>query len=210
MIDLYTSTTPNGQRASLMLEETGLPYTGHWIDLSRGEQRQPAFLKLNPSGRIPVLVDHDSGKEKPLVLTQSVAIVLYLAEKTGKLLPEDPVGRARVYEWMQFHATDISTTLFNAFYLQRHSLFGLSLAASILRKRVLGLYRHFDAQLATHPYLAGLDYTIADVIVLPGALALEKRLQGYRHLTHWLTELKQRPTVRQGLAASSPESGHAD
>ncbi len=210
MFDLYTSSTPNGQRVSIMLEETGLPYTSHWIDLAKGEQWRPAFLKLNPSGRIPVLVDHDSGGEPPLVLTQSVAIVHYLAEKTGTLIPDDPIKRARVYEWMQFHASDIGATLFNALYLQLRSLLGLSLAAAVLRKRAHGLYRHFEDQLARHAFIAGPEYTIADVIVLPGALAQENRLRGYRHLSRWLQELKQRPAVKQGLAASSRETGHAD
>ncbi len=210
MFDLYTSSTPNGQRASIMLEETGQPYTTHWIDLSKGEQRKPAFLRLNPSGRIPVLVDHDSSGREPLVLTQSVAIVQYLAEKTGKLLPEDLIKRARVYEWMQFHATDIGATLFTCFYLQRRSLFGLSMAAFILRRWALGLYHHFDEQLAAQPYLAGPEYTIADVIVLPGALAQENRLRDYRNITRWLEDLKQRPAVQQGLAASSRGSSHAE
>ena len=88
MINLYTASTFNGQRVSIMLEETGLPYSVHGIDLTKGGQRQPEFLKLNPSGRIPVVVDNDNAEEEPLVLTQSTAILQYLAEKTGKLIPE--------------------------------------------------------------------------------------------------------------------------
>ncbi|HHJ39110.1 MAG: hypothetical protein AXA67_11260 [Methylothermaceae bacteria B42] len=209
MFDLYTYATPNGQRASIMLEETGQPYTVHWVNLIQGEQQQPAFLKLNPTGRIPVLVDHNASGGQPLVLTQSVAIVQYLAEKTGTLLPKGQDMRARVYEWMQFHATDIGATFLSAFYLQRRSFLGLSLSATLLKKRAFELYRHFDAQLTKHPFLAGPEYTIADVIAFPGVLAQEKRLGDYRHLNRWLQALKQRPQIQRGLAASSREGGHA-
>ena len=119
MIDLYTASTFNGQRVSIMLEETRLPYSVHRINLAHNEQHQPAFLKLNPSGRIPVLVDHESDLSDALVLTQSIAILQYLAEKTGLLIPDSLAQRARVYEWMHFHAIDIGSVIFSAFYLQK-------------------------------------------------------------------------------------------
>ena len=115
MIDLYTASTFNGQRISIMLEKTELSYTAHKINLSKGEQHQAYFLKLNASGRIPVLVDHDSGDSEPLVLTQSVAILQYLSEKMQLLFPKSFLERANVYEWMHFHAVNIGSTLFSAF-----------------------------------------------------------------------------------------------
>ncbi|MGR8932053.1 MAG: glutathione S-transferase family protein [Gammaproteobacteria bacterium] len=199
MIELYTFNTFNGQRASIMLEETGLPYTARKVDLFKGEQHLPKFLKLNPSGRIPVLVEYDDGS-KPFVLTQSVAIVQYLAEKTGQLLPQSLKERARLYEWMQFHAIDIGGSLFNAFYLQQLCSTKYPEAAEQLRERVHQHYRHFDRRLAKHQFLAGEEYTIADIVALPAALAQEEKLAEYEHLMRWINQLKLRPAVQRGMA----------
>ena len=200
MFELYTAPTFNGQRASIMLEEAGLDYRAHKIDLMKLEQRRPDFLKLNPSGRIPVLVDQRDGTDTPFVLTQSVAIVLYLAEKTGCLVPESLEERARVYEWLQFHAVDIGSNLFSAFFLERLSRPSHPQAAECLHERVHDLYAYFDQRLAESEYLAGDSYTVADVITLPAALAQREKLAGYPHLTRWLTALAERPAVRLGMA----------
>lgn len=207
MIELYTFNTFNGQRASIMLEETGLPYTAHRVDLLQGEQHRPEFLQLNPSGRIPVLLDYDEGQTEPFVLTQSVAIVQYLAEKTGQLLPQSLKARARLYEWMQFHAIDIGGSLFNAFYLQQLCSTKHPQAAEQIRERVHQLYAHFDQRLSEHEFLAGADYSIADIIVLPAALAQEEKLAEYEYLTRWLRQLKQRPAVQRGMAVPEAETG---
>lgn len=204
MIELYTYNSFNGQRASIMLEETGLAYTPHKVDLFKGEQKRPEFLKFNPSGRIPVLVEYGDDS-KPFVLTQSVAIVQYLAEKTGKLLPQSLKERARLYEWMQFHAIDIGGSLFNAFYLQQLCETKHPEAAEAIRDRVHQHYSHFDHRLAEHEYLAGDDYTIADVTVLPAVLAQEEKLADYEHLTRWLQQLKQRPAVQRGMAVPAKD-----
>ena len=204
MFELYTFNTFNGQRASIMLEETGLPYTVHRVDLFKGEQHSPKFLKLNPSGRIPVLVEYDD-ESKPFVLTQSVAIVQYLAEKTGLFLPRSVKERARLYEWMQFHAIDIGGTFFNAFYLQQLCTTQYPEAAGELRDRIHRYYRHFDRRLAKHEFLAGGDYTIADIIAVPAALAQAEKLAEYQHLTRWLQQLKQRPAVQRGMAVPDKE-----
>jgi len=100
MIDFYTADTPNGARVELMLEELGVPYTKHHLSLSAGDTRTPELLKLNPSGRIPVIVDHDVAANEPIILTQSVAILLYLSEKTGQFLPDEMRGRAAVMQWL--------------------------------------------------------------------------------------------------------------
>ncbi len=198
MIDLYTASTFNGQRVSIMLEETGLDYSVHDINLVKGEQRHPDFLRLNPSGRIPVIVDHDTGGE-PFVLTQSVAILQYLAEKTGKLLPDSLLARARVYEWMNFHAVDIGSVLFSAFYLEKRVTPPQPEAAEILRKRIHELYQYFDQQLASQDFLAGSNYSIADVTVLPVVIGKEKELVDYQYLTRWLQQLQDRPAVKRGM-----------
>src|SRR5262244_4161040 len=108
MIDLYTYATSNGQRASIMLEECGLPYKAIKVDLEKGEQKTPTYLKINPSGQIPAMVDPDRPGGKPLVLAQSGAIILYLAEKTNKLLPRDPAKRASAQQWFMQTMTDVA------------------------------------------------------------------------------------------------------
>lgn len=208
MIELYTASTFNGQRAAIMLEETGLDYVAHRVDLWKGEQRRPAFLKLNPSGRIPVLLDYDSGESAPFILTQSVAIVQYLAEKTGRLLPHSLQERARVYEWLQFHAVDIGSSVFSAFYLKRLCSPRQHQAARLITERVIELYSHFDRRLADHEFLAGANYSIADIIAMPAALAQQEQLADYAHLTRWLHQLKQRPEVQRGLAVAEQEPSH--
>ena len=210
MIDLYTASTFNGQRVSIMMEETKLMYSAHRVDLAKGEQKRPEFLKLNSSGRIPVLVDHDSGDSNSLVLTQSVAILQYLAEKTGQLLPESQLARARVYEWMQFHAVDIGSVLFSAFYLQQRCSPKQTQAAEQLRERVHNLYGYFDRQLAEQEFLAGSSYSIADITALPAALTQEQELVGYLNLTRWLQQLKQRPAVQRGMLVPEQEVRHAN
>ena len=200
MIDLYTASTFNGQRASIMLEETELAYTAHKINLLKGEQHQADFLKLNASGRIPVIVDHESGASDPFVLTQSTAILQYLAEKTQKLIPTSLVDRAKMYEWMHFHAVDIGSTLFSAFYLQNRINPKEEQAADQLRQRVHELYQHFDQQLSAQEFIAGASYSIADITVLPTVIAQEAKLAEYKNLTRWLQQLKQRPAVQRGMA----------
>jgi glutathione S-transferase len=182
-----------------MLEETRLPYSAHRINLAKKEQQQPAFLKLNPSGRIPVLVDHDSSDSSTSVLTQSIAILQYLAEKTGQLLPASLAERAKVYEWMHFHAIDIGSLLFSAFYLQQRCSTKHPQAAAQLRKRTHELYAFFDWQLEEQEYLAGSSYSIADVAVIPAVLNQERNLTEYLHISRWLKQLKQRPAIRRGM-----------
>jgi len=208
MIDLYTASTFNGQRVSIMLEETELDYVAHRIDLAKGEQRQQDFLQLNPSGRIPVIIDHHGGDNKPFVLTQSVAIVQYLAEKSGQFLPESLTERARVYEWMQFHAVDIGSTLFTAFYLQRRIKPKQEQAADQLRQRVHELYQYFDQQLAEYEFLAGSTYSIADITALPSVIAQEQKLSEYVNLTRWCQQLQQRPAVQRGMLIPQSEQSH--
>ena len=209
MIDLYTASTFNGQRTTIMLEEIELDYRVHHLALMKGEQRQPDFLKLNPSGRIPVLVEREFCDSTPFVLTQSVAIVQYLAEKSGQVLPDSLAEKARVYEWMQFHATDMSSVLFSAFYLEQLIKPAQKQAAELLRLRVHEFYRHFDEQLAKYEFLAGSQYSIADITALPAVIAQANKLTDYPNLTRWVQQLKQRPAVQRGIATPKQEVSHA-
>jgi len=202
MIDFYSADTFNGRRVAIMLEETALAYTVHPVNLAQQEQHKADFLQLNPSGRIPVIVDHDSVLDKPLVLTQSTAILQYLAEKTGQLLPESLAERAKTYEWMHFHAVDIGSVIFSAFYLQRRTKPKQLVAAKQLKARIHDLYQYFDLQLQQHEFIAGSQYSIADITMLPAVSAQEKLVADYPHIQRWLQQLKQRPAVQRALSIS--------
>ncbi|MFW5442874.1 MAG: glutathione S-transferase family protein [Methylococcaceae bacterium] len=206
MINLYTANTFNGQRVSIMLEELELPYIAHRIDLAKGEQRHHDFLQLNPSGRIPVLVDQVDSES--LVITQSTAILQYLAEKTRQLLPDSLAEKAKVYEWMHFHAIDIGSVIFSAFFLENRSSPKQIQAAEQLRLRVHELYQYFDQQLAKHEFLAGDFYSIADITALPAVISKQQKLTEYRNLTRWVQQLKQRPAVQRGMAVPVLEVSH--
>lgn len=200
MIDLYTYGTPNGWRASIMLEETGLEYSVHKVDLMAGQQSQPEYLQINPTGRIPAIVDHDAEEGEALVLSQSAAILLYLAEKTGRLLPANPAAKASVLEWLLFHAADITPTGFNAFYLSSRVKPAHPEAAKVLLQRNLDFYRYFDQRLADHEYLAGDSYSIADIAALPAVVSRQEVLfERYPHIHRWCDALLARPAVQRGL-----------
>lgn len=205
MIDLYTSDTPNGYRVQLMLEEVGVSYTTHQISLSKQENQSKEFLKLNPSARIPVIVDNapeyaqDSKykEERPFVLTQSTAILIYLAEKTSKLLPTSasPLARARVIEWLSFDATDIATTGFHTFYLSLHKQ---TEAKLLLEKRTIEYYSVYDEHLATSRYLAGDEYSIADVAAYPWAKAMKHPVfTQFQQIQNWMQRIERRPAVQK-------------
>ena len=197
MIDLYTANTSNGKRVSIMLEETGLPYVAHAVNLSQGEQRCAEYLELNPMGAIPVIADTDGPTGKPLHLAQSAAILVYLAEKTGELLPEDPLSRARVLEWLFIDATDIAPARFHAFLLAGR---GCDKAAEQLRERVADFYGIFDKHLARHAYLGGQDYSIADVAAYPWVASMKHpRVEVLRHLQRWMERVGTRAAVQRGM-----------
>ncbi|NOQ81376.1 MAG: glutathione S-transferase family protein [Methylophaga sp.] len=196
MIDLYTYATSNGKRVSIMLEECGLDYQIHKIDLKRGEQKTAEFLKLNPSGRIPVIVDN----EESLMMTQSSAILLYLAEKTGQFMAEDDISKARVFEWVLFHATDVATTAGNAFYLMNSEWLGYRDSVQRLNDRVFEWYQYFDQQLSDTQFLVGNQYSIADIAMLPSVVSNDAVFfEQYKHIERWKDEVLLRPAVQRGL-----------
>ncbi|MGR8934223.1 MAG: glutathione S-transferase family protein [Gammaproteobacteria bacterium] len=199
MIDFYTYGTPNGRRVAVMLEETGLEYCLHKIDLPAEEQYRSGYLQINPTGRIPAIVDREADGG-PLVLNQSAAILLYLAEKTACLLPVNPVAKSCTLEWLFFHATDMAPTGFDIFYLTSRITPAYPKAAAALRQRLFDLYRHFDERLATCDYLAGDSYSIADIAALPAvAVGQDALFERYRHLQRWHDMLLERPAVQRGL-----------
>jgi GST-like protein len=197
MIELYTSPTPNGYKVSIMLEETGLDYTVHAIDLARGEQKTPEFLAMNPNGRIPVIVDHDNGE---FVVFESGAILIYLAEKSGRLLPEDDKARSRVLQWLMFQMGGIGPMMGQANVFYRY--FPEQIPAAIHRYQHEGrrLLAVLDGQLAGREYICG-DYSIADIATWPWAVTHEWSgidVDGLDHLQAWLQRMAARPAVARG------------
>jgi len=202
MIELHTSATANGYKASIMLEECALPYSVTRYDLPRGETQTPAFLARNPAGRIPVIVD-DTAAGEPVTVYGTQAIVHYLAEKTGRLLPDAPAARASVLTWCGFIASDLAGAYAGQFAFsllaKEPQPWGLAFYNG-LADRFLGVV---ERQLAAHRHLAGDDYTIADVLAYPSLTVSTKRYPGslasYPAIARYVTEVGARPAVQRGM-----------
>ncbi|MDP6566374.1 MAG: glutathione S-transferase N-terminal domain-containing protein [Alphaproteobacteria bacterium] len=159
MIDLYTSATPNGWKAAVVLEELELPYQTHAIDLSKGEQKQDWFLELNPNGRIPVIVDRQADD---FTVFESGAILVYLAEKTGRLLPDDPKGRSLVMQWLMFQMGGVGPMMGQANVFYRYLPEKIEPAIERYQNEVRRLFEVLERHLAKGDYLAG-EFSIADI-----------------------------------------------
>jgi len=201
MITLYTDATPNGRRASIMLEEVGLPYQVQHITLGKGEHRQSDYLEINPAGQIPTIIDDGAIDSEALILTQTGAILIYLAEKSGKLLSKQPLDRARMWEWLALDISDISSTRFNAFFLTLRAGDSMKEGVEILRERAMMFYRLMDARLAETRYLAGDEISIADISAYPWAVTMQHpQMRSLENLRLWMDRVGQRPAVQRGMA----------
>ena len=202
MIDLYSYDTSNGMRARILLEECSLAYHIHPVDLMRGEQRSAAFLALNPAGAIPVMVDRDGPGGAPLTLTQSSAILIYLAEKTGQFLPVQQPERSMALQWLMFAATDCATAT-GLIYLSKSMLPDTSSAnAEWFEGRLLRHLRLADARLATSTWLAG-PLSVADFALYPIVTVrreLVDKAGDLPNLTRWADALAARPGVARAMA----------
>jgi glutathione S-transferase len=206
MIDLYTAPTPNGWKASIMLEEVALPYEIKPIRLDRQEQKEEWYLKINPNGRIPAIVDHDEGD---FAVFESGAILIYLAEKTGRLLPADPRGRSTVLQWLMFQMSGVGPMQGQANVFFRYAAEKVPFAIERYQKETHRLYEILDGVLAEHEYLAG-EYSIADVATWPWV-----RIHGWAgveiddlpNLRRWLERVGERPAVAKGWRIPSPPDG---
>jgi GST-like protein len=207
MIDLYTAPTPNGWKASIMLEEVGLPYQVQVVRLDQLEQKSERFLRINPNGRIPAIVDRDAGD---FPVFESGAILLYLAEKTGKLLPADAKGRSRAIQWLMFQMGGVGPMQGQANVFFRYAPEKIPFAIERYQKETRRLYEVLDRRLGEASYLAG-DYSIADVatwpwVTLHGWAGVE--LDGLDHLQRWVKQVGERPAVQRGRAVPEmPGSG---
>jgi glutathione S-transferase/GST-like protein len=198
MIDLYTAATPNGHKISIALEELELPYTLHVLDLSKGEQKEPWFEALNPNGRIPAIVDRAADN---FAVFESGAILIYLAEKTGQLMPADPKGRSLVLQWLMFQMGGVGPMMGQANVFVRY--FPEKIQAAIDRYQGEGrrLFRVLDGHLAQHEYLAG-DYSIADIANWAWVRTHNWSgisVEGLPHLQRWLALVGERPAVKRGI-----------
>jgi GSH-dependent disulfide-bond oxidoreductase len=204
-IDLYTFTTPNGRKASIVLEELQLPYRVHVVDISKGEQLTPAFLAINPNNKIPAIVDPapaDGGA--PFTLFESGAILLYLAEKAGKLLPKDVRGRAEVTQWVMWQMGGVGPMFGQLSHFGRFAKEKIPYAIQRYTdesKRLMGV---LDGALAGREYLASTGYSVADIASYPWVHAMvgyyPELLEGREHVRGWLERVGARPAVQRGMA----------
>jgi GST-like protein len=196
VIDLYTWTTPNGRKVSIMLEEIGLPYTSHPIDIGKDEQFKPEFLKISPNNRIPAIVDRDNGYH----LMESGAIMMYLAEKTGKLMPKDPDKRYRVTEWLMWQMGGIGPMLGQVHHFVKYNKGKAPYAEERYLKEAHRLYGVLDRRLAGREYVAD-DYSIADIAIWPWISRFEWQtidLGQYANVKRWYVAIANRPAVQRG------------
>jgi GST-like protein len=202
MIDLYTWPTPNGHKVHIMLEECALPYTVHAVDIQAGDQFSPEFLAISPNNRIPAIVDSGGPDGKPISVFESGAILIYLAEKTGKLLPQDVRGRTQVLEWLMWQMGGVGPMFGQANHFRSYAPEPIPYAIDRYTKEVRRLYGVLDKRLADHEYLAG-DYSIADLITYPWTL-LYKRYEvdmaEFPHARRWQEAIGARPAVERGMA----------
>ena len=202
-IDLYTWTTPNGRKASIALEELGLDYKVHPIDIGKGDQHQPAFLAISPNNRIPAIVDPDGPDGGPISVFESGAIVLYLAEKTGRLMPADPRARVKAMEWIMWQMGGFGPMLGQAHHFRRFAKEQIPYAVERYTSETKRLYKVLNGRLAEAPYLAGEDYSMADVITYPWAARHEWHgvdLADFPDVQRWFGALSERPAVQRGMA----------
>jgi len=205
MIELYTAATPNGHKASVTLEELGLPYAVHPIDLGAGEQKQDWYLQINPNGRIPAIIDRG---EDGFAVFESGAILVYLAEKTGQLLPPDPKGRSVTLQWLMFQMGGLGPMMGQANVFHRYWREKIPPVIARYQNESRRLLEVLDGRLGVSPYLAGEDYTIADIANWCWARTHDwsgVSVDGLDNLQRWMAEIRERPTVQRGICVPRRE-----
>jgi GST-like protein len=202
MIDLYAAGTSNGIRARIALEECGLAYKLHPIALEKDENKTPQFLALNPNGQIPVIVDHEGPGGKPVTVSQSSAILVYAAEKSGKFIPKDPAARPAFWQALMSASTDMTPTLGSIFQIVR-SKEPHGPSADIFRGRWKQYLKVWDDRLAKQKYAAGNELTIADFSLYAGYAraksAMPELCEGFPNVARWAGEMAARPAIQRAL-----------
>ncbi|PIG93788.1 glutathione binding-like protein [Gloeocapsopsis sp. IPPAS B-1203] len=198
MIDLYTFTTPNGRKASIMLEEVELPYNVHVIDITKNDQFTPEYVAINPNSKIPAIVDQDTG----ITVFESGAVLIYLAEKTGKLLPTDQKQRFQVLEWLMLQMGSVGPMFGQLNHFKKFAPEKIPYAIQRYEKETLRLYGVLDKQLASHEFFCG-DYSIADIATYPWVAIYDFQgltLDNHPNLKRWVETMQQRPAVQSGMS----------
>ena len=214
-IQLYSLATPNGQKVSIALEEMAIDYDAHLINIMEGDQFTDEFIKINPNSKIPAIVDLTGDNGKPFPIMESGAILLYLAEQSGKFLPEDSVKRTQVLQWLFFQMGGIGPMFgqFGHFYKYATDKGDLSYPIECYTNEVKRLLKVLDTQLANNEYIAGDEYSIADMSIVPWVMCLDVFYNGsdqldlpsLTHVNKWVANVTARPAVQRGLKVCSGE-----
>lgn len=208
MIDVYSWATPNGHKVHIMLEECGLPYQVHPINIGAGDQFGEAFLKISPNNKIPAIVDSEGPDGKPISLFESGAILVYLAGKTGKFLPEDVRGKYETLQWLMFQMGGVGPMLGQAHHFRIYAPEKIEYAVNRYTNEARRLYGVIDKQLSGRPWLAGDEYTIADIATFPWLRSWQNQgveLDDYPHLKRWFNTIAERPAVKRGVEVLARE-----
>ncbi|MBU6460187.1 MAG: glutathione S-transferase N-terminal domain-containing protein [Proteobacteria bacterium] len=209
MIETYTWGTPNGHKVHIMLEETGLPYTIYPVDIRKGEQFSPEFLRISPNNKIPAIIDTEGPENRPIALFESGAILFYLAEKTQRFLPSDPINRYSVLQWLMFQMGTVGPMLGQAHHFRQYSSEPLPYAIDRYTNEARRIYGVIDIKLAETPYIAGDVLSIADFAIFPWLRHPEKQgvdIKLFPYLKRWHDEISARPAVIRALKILQQES----
>ncbi|CAG2143257.1 Disulfide-bond oxidoreductase YfcG [Cupriavidus yeoncheonensis] len=202
MIDVYSWPTANGHKVHIMLEECGLEYKVHPINIGGGDQFGEDFLKISPNNKIPAIVDPDGPDGQPISLFESGAILLYLAGKTGKFLPEDVRGKYEALQWLMFQMGGVGPMLGQANHFRLYAPEKIEYAVNRYTNEAKRLYGVIDTRLSRHEWLAGEQYTIADIATFPWLRGWQNQgmeLDQYPHLKRWFNTIAERPAVKRGV-----------
>jgi GST-like protein len=206
MIDIYSWPTPNGHKVHIMLEETGLAYRVHGVNIRAGDQFKPGFLKISPNNRIPAIVDHDGPGGNPLSLFESGAILLYLAAKTGKFLPLDMHARWNCVQWLMWQMGGVGPMFGQANHFRAYAVEKIQYAVDRYTNEANRLTHVLDKRVGEARYLAGDEYSIADMAVFPWMRNADKRgidMAEYPHARRWFDAINARPAVQRALQVLS-------
>ncbi len=201
MIELYTWPTPNGHKIHIMLEECGLDYTVHAIDIGAGDQFAPEFLKFSPNNKMPAMIDPDGPGGKPYSVFESGAMLMYLAEKTGKFMPSDMAGRYTVIQWLMFQMGGVGPMLGQAHHFRHYAPRKIKYAYDRYTNEARRLYNVVDTRLGEVEYVAG-EYSIADMAIYPWMRLHERQgvdIDTIPNLERWLDAISERPAVQKGM-----------
>jgi GSH-dependent disulfide-bond oxidoreductase len=209
MIDVYFWPTPNGQKVTIALEELGLPYNVIPINIGKGDQFKPEFLKISPNNKMPAIVDADGPGSKTISIFESGAILIYLAEKTGRLMPTDARGRYKVLEWLMFQMASVGPMLGQAHHFRRYAPEQIQYAIDRYTNEAKRIYGVIDKRVRDVPYLAD-EYSMADIATYPW-LKLHKlqgqNLEDFPNLKRWYEAIEARPAVQKGMAVMANGPG---